>query len=297
MKIILTGSLGHITRPLATELIKAGQQVIIISSNPERQQEIEALGATAAIGDIKDSTFVGHTFAGADAVYCMVPYPDVKKSFEAIKEEYIAIVENYKSAVLQAGITKMVVLSSVAAHMAAGNGLLQYAYTLEQAYNRLPENISIKYMRPVGFYYNLLAFIPVIKNQGVIATNYGGDIKKPWVSPIDIATTVTDAMLSPFAGRTTQYIASEMISCQEIAQLVGAAIKNPSLQWIRLPDEAVLESFIKNGMEPTTAEAFTEMNIGIQNGSIYADYYLHPPALGKVKMANYVQEFARIYQQ
>ncbi|WP_225974594.1 SDR family oxidoreductase [Arachidicoccus ginsenosidivorans] len=166
MKIVLTGSLGHITRPLAINLIKEGHQITIISSNSERQKEIEALGAVAAIGDMHDATFLTHTFKGVDVVYCMVPYPDIKKSFQEIVGEYTSVAENYKAAVLQTGISKMVILSSVGAHMPSGNGLLQYAYAIEQAYNQLPEHISIKFMRPVSFYYNLLSFIPVIKSQG-----------------------------------------------------------------------------------------------------------------------------------
>ncbi|WP_225974595.1 Rossmann-fold NAD(P)-binding domain-containing protein [Arachidicoccus ginsenosidivorans] len=88
-----------------------------------------------------------------------------------------------------------------------------------------------------------------------------------------------------------------MLSCNEIAALIGTAIGKPQLQWITVPDETVLNTFIKLGMEPSTAQAFTDMNIGIQNGSIYADYYKHQPELGQTKMADYVKEFAQIYQQ
>ena len=45
MKIILTGSLGHISKPLAVELIQQGHSVTVISSNPDKQKEIETLGA------------------------------------------------------------------------------------------------------------------------------------------------------------------------------------------------------------------------------------------------------------
>lgn len=45
MKITITGSLGHIGRPLTNGLVQKGHAVTVISSNPERQKEIEALGA------------------------------------------------------------------------------------------------------------------------------------------------------------------------------------------------------------------------------------------------------------
>ena len=71
MKIVLTGSLGHISRPLAQELIQKGHDVTVISSRVEMQKEIEDLGASAAIGSLGDEDFLTTTFTGADAVYCM----------------------------------------------------------------------------------------------------------------------------------------------------------------------------------------------------------------------------------
>jgi uncharacterized protein YbjT (DUF2867 family) len=73
MKIIVTGSLGHIGKPLTQELAQNGHLVTVISSNPEKQRDIEALGAAAAIGSLEDVIFLTQTFTGADAVYTMVP--------------------------------------------------------------------------------------------------------------------------------------------------------------------------------------------------------------------------------
>ena len=44
MKIILTGSLGNISKPLTKELVQKGHQVTVISSEPERQKDIVSFG-------------------------------------------------------------------------------------------------------------------------------------------------------------------------------------------------------------------------------------------------------------
>ena len=72
MKIVVTGSLGHISKPLTEELIKKGHSVTIVSHNPEKQKDIEELGASTAIGKIEDVNFLIKTFKDTDAVYCMV---------------------------------------------------------------------------------------------------------------------------------------------------------------------------------------------------------------------------------
>ena len=53
MNIILTGSLGHISKPMAEELVQKGHAATVVGSKQERQKEIEALGAAAAIGSIE----------------------------------------------------------------------------------------------------------------------------------------------------------------------------------------------------------------------------------------------------
>ena len=45
MNIIVTGSLGIISKPLTKELVQKGHQVMVISSKPERQKDIETLEA------------------------------------------------------------------------------------------------------------------------------------------------------------------------------------------------------------------------------------------------------------
>jgi uncharacterized protein YbjT (DUF2867 family) len=73
MKYVLTGSMGHISKPVAEKLIAAGHQVSIITSNKNNTPAIQALGATALTGSVADAAFLQNAFAGADAVYLMIP--------------------------------------------------------------------------------------------------------------------------------------------------------------------------------------------------------------------------------
>ncbi len=214
MKIIVTGSLGHISRPLTEELVQKGHTVTVISSKPERQNEIEALGAKAAIGSMEDADFLSATFKGADIVYVMETLGAgffFDKNLDA-NAAIISIGNNYKQAIQQSGVKRVVHLSSVGAHTDKGVGMLAFHYNVENILKELPDDVSIKFMRPVGFYYNLLAFIPTIKTQGAIIQNYGGDDKEPWVSPLDIAAVIAEEMEKPFEGREIRYIASDEVS-------------------------------------------------------------------------------------
>ena len=45
----------------------------VISSKPEKQADIDALGATAAIGSVEDVAFLTKVFTGTNAMFCLSP--------------------------------------------------------------------------------------------------------------------------------------------------------------------------------------------------------------------------------
>jgi len=300
MKIIVTGSLGHISRPLTAELLQKGHAVTVISSKPERQAEIEALGAIAAIGTMEDADFLSATFKGADIVYVMETHG--ASSFFDPNLDLMAVIskigQNYKQAIQQSGVKRVVHLSSIGAHTDKGNGILAFHYNVENILKQLPDDVSIKFMRPVGFYYNMFAFIPTIKTQGAIVSNYGGDVKNPWVSPLDIAAVIAEEMEKPFDGREIRYIASDEVSPNEVAGILGEAIGKPDLKWLAIPDEQLLNGMVAAGMNANIAKGLVEMNAGFHRGPLYEDYYLHRPAVfGKVKLTDFAKDFAAAFKQ
>lgn len=298
MKITITGSLGHISKPLTEELVQKGHSVTVISSNPERKAAIEALGAKAAIGTMKDAGFLAATFEGSDVVYLMEtlgPNSFFNPNVDVVAE-ITAIGEKYRQAILESGVKRVVHLSSIGAHTGEGNGLLAFHFNVENILRQLPEDVSIKFMRPVGFYYNMFAFIPTIKTQGAIISNYGGDDREPWVSPLDIAAAIAEEMESPFNGRKVRYIISDEVSPNEVAKILGEAIGKPDLKWITIPDEQFLNGLLANGMNPQTAKGFAEMNAARRNSVLYEDYNRNKPTPGKVKLTDFAKEFARVFQ-
>ncbi len=295
MKIVITGSLGHISKPLAEELDQKGHSVTVISSKPERQKDIEAVGAKAAIGTVEDVDFLSTTFKGADAVYTMIPPGNYTDQSLDIPKQVNQLVSNYKQAIEQSGVKRVVQLSSIGAHMEKGNGILGVYFEMEKSLNELPSDIAITFMRPVGFYYNLFAFVNTIKTQGVIATNYGGDGKKPWVSPIDIAASVAEELTTPFEGRKVRYVASDEVSCNELATILGTAIGKPDLKWVVISDEQVMNGMIAAGMNPRIAAGLVGMNAGTRTGKLYDDYNRNRPALGRVKLTEFAKEFAEVF--
>ncbi|SHH08057.1 NmrA family NAD(P)-binding protein [Flavobacterium defluvii] len=297
MKITITGSLGNISKPLAKELIQKGHSVTVITSSNERKNEIEALGAKAAIGSVQDLSFLTQAFTGADAVYCMIPranYFDPNLDLDSFTRKTGNV---YAQAIKQSGVKHVVFLSSIGAHLKEKSGIIQRYNEIESVLNQLSD-VSITFMRPTSFYYNLLAYIPAIKNQGFISANYGAHSTIPWVSPNDIASAIAEELTTSLDGKKVRYVASEELNGHETAKILGEAIGKPDLEWKLISDEEVLNGLISVGMQPKIAAGLVEMYAALNNDTLGADYYQNrPEVLGKTKLADYAKEFAAIYNQ
>jgi uncharacterized protein YbjT (DUF2867 family) len=300
MNIVLTGSIGNIGKPLVKEQVQKGHSVTVISSNSDRKPAIEALGAKAAIGSMFDLDFLSQVFKGADVVYLMETMEAAGDMFDK-SIDFISkisqIGNNYKVAVERAGVKKVVHLSSVGAHTDQGTGILIFHYNVENILRQLPNDVAIKFIRPVGIYFNMFSFINTIKNKGTIISNYGGDKKEPMVSPLDIADVIAEEMELPFLGRTVRYVASDEVSPNEIARTLGRAIGKPDLKWTIISDEALLDNWLKIGFNEQVAKGFVTLQASQGNGTIYDDYYQNKPILGKVKLSDFAVEFAEAYHQ
>ena len=206
------------------------------------------------------------------------------------------IADNYAKAIKQSGVKRAVHLSSIGAHLDKNSGLILAHHAVEGILNELSD-VAITFMRPVGFYYNLFGFIPMIKSQGLIAANYGADEDLVWVSPTDIAAAVAEELATPFAGRKVRYVASDELTGHETASILGAAIGKPDLKWILISNEQRLSSLEAAGVNPRIAAGLVEMFASQHSGLLMEDYYRNKPTvMGKVKLTDFAKEFAAAFK-
>jgi uncharacterized protein YbjT (DUF2867 family) len=295
MKIIVTGSLGHISKPLVEKLTAAKHDVVVISSNADRTSEIEALGAKAAIGSVSDLAFLTDTFKGADAVYTMVP-----PTFSASDwKQYIAGVGKiYAQAIAASGVKNVVNLSSTGAHMPDGCGPVSGLYHVEQALNAL-EGVNVKHLRPGFFYYNFLANTGMVKHMGIIGGNYGENAKLVLANPSDIADAAAEELLNlSFTGKSINYVVSDEKTTDEIASILGSAVGKSDLKWINFSDEDTVGGMLQNGLPLDIAKNYAEMGAALRSGEMVSEYNLSKPVkFGKTRFEEFAGVFAAAYAQ
>lgn len=308
MKIIVTGSLGNVSKPLTKELVQKGHSVTVISSKAGKQKDIEALGAEAAIGSMEDAGFLTNTFAGADAVYCMIPL----NFTEPDQSGYLRrIARNYLQALQQTNIKRVVVLSGWAADLVSDENP-------EVVFSELT-NASITYMRPAYFYSNFYFSMDMIKGKGMIGKfltlrysgvkalvtgktgllmgNFGGDDKIVFVSPNDIANAVAEELLTTTEKTKIRYVGSEEMTCNDAAKIIGTAVGKPYLKWVLISDKQMLQGLKMAKMPVKLAEGMVEMQAAMHSGAALQNFHRNKPQMGEVKLRDFAKEFATVYNQ
>jgi len=306
MKIVITGSLGNISYPLTQILVGQQHSITVISSNQKKQTEIESLGATAAIGTFEDIGFLTTTFAGADAVYCMIPLSFTEPDLLVYLRR---IANNYLQALQQAKIKRVVVLSGWAADLVEGE-------KVEDVFDALT-GVAVTFMRPAVFYTNFYQSMDLIKGKGLIGKfltlrysglwallsgktgllmgNCGGDDRTVFVSPKDIAAAVAEELVLQPDKTTIRYVGSEEMTCNEAARIIGSAIGKPWLKWVLISDKQMLQGLKMAKLPQKLAESLVEMQATMHSGKTLENFQRSRPKLGNVKLAEFAKEFAQVY--
>lgn len=294
MNYVITGSLGHISKPLAQQLISAGHNVTIISSKNDNRGAIEALGAKAAIGSVEDVSFLQTAFRGADAVYTMVP-PNFGAS--SWKDWIGQIGRNYAAAIKANDIQYVVNLSSIGAHLPDGCGPVSGLYRVEQALNNLA-GVNILHLRPAYFFDNLLSNVGLAKQLNIIGSNFGDPGQKLVLADTsDITQAAFEELVGlSFRGHTVRYIGSDERTGEEIANALGTAIGKQELPWVVFTNEQSEAGMLQAGLPGEIAKNYVEMGDAIHSGKMQEDYWKNRPAtLGKVKLDDFARKFASVY--
>lgn len=293
MKIIVTGSLGNVARPLVQQLVSEGHELTVISSHADRKHEIENLGARAAIGSISDVSFLTETFRGADSAFLMTP---PMPGTQNIIENTINTGKSYAEAISAAHVPRIVMLSSVGADSPVDNGPIAGLHHIENTYREL--NTSAAFLRAGYFYINLFNDIPMIKNAGIIGGNYPAAVKIPLVHPTDIAKAAAEELVRTSPDQAVRYVVSDYREAGDFAAVLGSSIGTPSLPWIEFTDKEAFEGMLQAGLPEEMAKLYEEMGRGIRNGVVQKDFIQYgAPVSGGIRLEDFAREFAERFNK
>jgi len=185
----ILGASGQVGSAIVSNLLDNSQPVKGIVRNKEKADKLKKTGASVGIADIHDKYALAEVLKDSTTVFLLTPETGSEPD---ILEDTRKILHNYREAITQWPITKIVGLSSIGAQHDSGTGNLVMSYMLEHAFTGLP--IKQIFVRPAYYFSNWLAYADTVKKDRVLPTFFPPNFVIPMISPLDVAAIVADIL-------------------------------------------------------------------------------------------------------
>jgi uncharacterized protein YbjT (DUF2867 family) len=169
--------------------------------------------------------------------------------------------ESIVRALADAGVKRVVSLSSIGAHVPSGTGPIAGLYRQEQRLNALA-GVDVLHLRPGYFFENHLFAIGTIQGLGAYADMTAPDAPLPMVATADIARIVARELRTPSGtGKRVLHLrAPRLYTMRESTALLGAAIGNPGLAYVQAEPTQAKAAMMQHGFSASAASMFEEMS-------------------------------------
>lgn len=293
---VITGASGNTGSVIASNLLKSGKSVKVISRNRKNVEALLAAGAVLAEGELEDEKFLTESFRGATAVYALIPPKwDLQEPWRNYQRRVGTAITNALEA---AKVEHVVVLSSNGSHMQQGAGPVSGLYDFEQLLGGV-KGLNVLSLQAGYFMQNLFATIPTIKSAGIFGYSLKPDIKVPIVHTDDIAEAATKRLLAlDFTGFERVFVAGDRdYTMTEVAEILGKAISKPGLQYVPFTQSEFKAGMVSNGIPETIADGYNELFEALNNGSYLEDFHRSPENTTKTSLEEFSKTFSAVYQQ
>lgn len=265
---VVLGATGNTGSVVARRLLDQGKKVRVVGRDGKKLASFVSRGAEAFAADVLDADALSRAFAGAEAVYALIPPIMTSPDFRAYQEQ---VSDSIAKALETAGITHAVTLSSVGADKPDKTGPVVGLHNMESKFARI-NGLNALHLRAGYFMENTLAQIGVIQGFGMLAGPVRADLALAMIATKDIGAAAADVLVRlDFRGQQTRELLGQReITYNEVAKIIGAAIGKAALAYLQLPDEQVIQAMSGMGISRNVATLLCEMSASLNNGYMKA---------------------------
>lgn len=227
--ILLTGANGTTGHAIIRHLVKRGATVRGLVRSKTSAAAIEALGAQAHIGNLRDVASLDAAFDGADRVYHLPP---------GLQPDEVDIAKNVIGAAQRARVRLF------GYHSVSYPQLPSVRFHWEKLKSEteiLHSGLTFFIVRPCQYMQNVLWSLPRILNEGVFALPWSPDRRMVSVDAEDMGEGIANILTRPgFEGGTYEFCSVERaLTRHEMAALIGAAFNRKVVADQRPIEEAL----------------------------------------------------------
>jgi uncharacterized protein YbjT (DUF2867 family) len=267
---VVTGASGNTGAVVAEALLARGEKVRVVGRNAGKLEPFTKRGAQAAIVDLSDPdpAKLTEAFSGAKGVYAMIP-PNLSSSDVLAYAGIVAKV--IVTALQRSAVSHVVLLSSFGADKSAETGPVVGLHRFEEELNAV-DGLNAVYLRAGYFMENILPQAGIIKNFGIVGGPMRADRKLPMIATHDIGAYAAERLQKlDFQGKSSRELLGHGdLSYAQAASVIGAAIGNPALGYVQLPNEQLKPALMQMGMSENMVDLLFEMCDALNSGHMAA---------------------------
>ncbi len=261
---VILGATGNTGSVVANRLLDKGKKMRVVGRDSKKLEAFTSRGAEAFAANVSDAKALSRAFAGAEAVYAMIP-PDVASDdYRALQNQ---VIEAITQALEKSGVKHAVTLSSFGADKPDKTGPITGLHAMETRLNQI-EGLNVLHLRAGYFMENTLPQIGVIQSFGMMAGPVDAGVPLPMIATKDIGAAAAEALLKlEFQGKHTHELQGQRdLNYTEAAKIIGEAIGKPALAYVRLPDDQVVQTMSSMGIAKNFAALIVEMANAFNSG-------------------------------
>lgn len=263
---IIVGASGQVGSYLTTRLFDKGIPAIAVVRNPEKVKDKKFKVRQA---DLFDLDQVVNAFKGGTTAFLLTP--ENPSSNDIIKDTKKIII-NFRKAVEENKIQRIVILSCIGAHIEGKTGNILMSRLLEKQFGDL--NIEKIIIRPSYYFSNWLGYLSTIEQYGVLPTFFPEDLKVEMHSPLDLADFIADVIAKPLGQAKTivyELVGPTKYSSFDIAKIFSTIFnKDVSIQSIT--NDKWKETLLSVGFTNNTADNLCDMTQAVVDGLTSPEY-------------------------
>jgi uncharacterized protein YbjT (DUF2867 family) len=260
-----TGAIGHQVLAHLLDRGDGGEPIRVIVRDPSRLPQDMRERVEVVEGSHGDRDVVDQAFAGADAVFWVVPPNPQAASVEAA---YLDFTRPACDAFQNQGVARVVGVSALGRGVAHNAGLVSASLAMDDLI--ASTGVSYRALTMPSFMDNLLRQVATIESQGVFFSPIAGDRKLPSCATRDIATVAATLLLdASWSGvGSVPVLGPEDLSFDDMARIMSEVLGKP-VRFQQIPGEAFKSTLVERGWSEAMAQGTVDMlmakNEGLDN--------------------------------
>ena len=262
--IVITAPTGAIGGQLVTRLLAAGAPLRLVARDPSRLPAAVRDRAEVVTGSHGDPDVVAKAFAGADAVFWLVP-PDPRAP--SVDAAYSGFSGPACEAFAAQGVRRVVGVSAIGrnAPVAGHAGYVTATHALDDRI--AATGVAYRALTMPAFMDNLLRQVASIRDHGTFYGPLAPDLPMPTCATSDVAAAAAALLLDPtWTGRSdVPVLGPEDLSQNDQARTASEVLDRP-VRYHRIPRDDFKASLLRAGLSAPMAQGMLDMMVAADAG-------------------------------